>query len=328
MKTVIMIITTAILTISCSAQPMKMASFKVKVVDEGGLPVSNATVSAGFYRNPKPGYGAGMIQNQVFVGTTDTNGLCTVSGQCHGSVGWNAIKDGYYRSYWPRLTYRESSLTRWEPWNQLFEITLRKIENPIAMYAKKLRGMPIPANGKELSYDLIQGDWLPPYGKGQTADILILVNYEFGGTLRYGRGRKLEASIRVSFPNKGDGYFRVLDLPGDGSVFHLPRYAPESGYTPILTLREYENDEENYVSQDERNNYFIRVRTKKDSEGNIVHALYGKIRGPIQFEFWPERAVFSMKYYLNPTPNDRNMEFDPKQNLFADLSLNERVNDP
>ncbi len=26
-----------------------------------------------------------------------------------------------------------------------------------------------------------------------------------------------------------------------------------------------------------------------------------------------------MKYYLNPTPNDRNMEFDPSQNLFTNL---------
>jgi hypothetical protein len=33
-------------------------------------------------------------------------------------------------------------------------------------------------------------------------------------------------------------------------------------------------------------------------------------------------------YYLNPTPNDRNMEFDPKQNLFKDLKPMEEVKDP
>ena len=328
MKTVIMLLTTAVLAISCSAQPLKTASFTVKVMDEVGLPVSNATVSAGFYRNPKPGYGAGMIQHQVFEGSTDTNGLCTVSGQCHGSASFKATKEGYYRSIWPKVLFRESSVTRWEPWNQLYEITLRKIENPIPMYARYLRGAPIPVNGKELSYDLIQGDWLPPYGKGQTSDMVVLVNYEIGGMLRYGKSRKLEASIRVSFPNEGDGYLKILDSPGDGSVFHLPRYAPESGYAPIMTLREYENDEENYVPQDENINYFIRVRTEKDSEGKIVSALYGKIRGPIQFEFWPERAVCSMKYHLNPNPNDRNMEFDPNHNIFTNLTLTERANDP
>ena len=33
------------------------------------------------------------------------------------------------------------------------------------------------------------------------------------------------------------------------------------------------------------------------------------------------------KYYLNPTINDRNVEFDPKQNLMKNLkSLRESVN--
>lgn len=31
---------------------------------------------------------------------------------------------------------------------------------------------------------------------------------------------------------------------------------------------------------------------------------------------------------LNPTPNDRNVEFDPKRNLFTDLKPVERVTDP
>jgi len=34
------------------------------------------------------------------------------------------------------------------------------------------------------------------------------------------------------------------------------------------------------------------------------------------------------KYFLNPTPNDRNVEFDPKQNLFKNLSSLEEVSDP
>lgn len=33
-------------------------------------------------------------------------------------------------------------------------------------------------------------------------------------------------------------------------------------------------------------------------------------------------------YYLNPTPNDRNIEFDPKRNLFTNLSSSEEVRDP
>jgi hypothetical protein len=34
------------------------------------------------------------------------------------------------------------------------------------------------------------------------------------------------------------------------------------------------------------------------------------------------------KYYLNPTPNDRNIEFDPKQNLLKKLNEFEGVSEP
>jgi hypothetical protein len=33
-------------------------------------------------------------------------------------------------------------------------------------------------------------------------------------------------------------------------------------------------------------------------------------------------------YYLNPTPNDRNIKFDPKQNLLGGLQSFERVSAP
>ena len=34
------------------------------------------------------------------------------------------------------------------------------------------------------------------------------------------------------------------------------------------------------------------------------------------------------RYYLNPTPKDRNIEFDPKQNLIHNLQSFEQVRQP
>ena len=34
------------------------------------------------------------------------------------------------------------------------------------------------------------------------------------------------------------------------------------------------------------------------------------------------------KYYLNPTPNDRDVEFDPKHNLLTNLKFDEGVSQP
>jgi hypothetical protein len=71
-------------------------------------------------------------------------------------------------------------------------------------------------------------------------------------------------------------------------------------------------------TRDAHHNYYIRVRTKVDDRGNIVSAHYGKIYGDFM----------QFKYYLNPTINDRNVEFDPKQNLMKNLKPLEGVDAP
>jgi hypothetical protein len=60
------------------------------------------------------------------------------------------------------------------------------------------------------------------------------------------------------------------------------------------------------------------VRTVLDEMGNIKSAHYGKIYGDFM----------QFKYYLNPTPNDRNIEFDPKRNLLKNLKAMEQVREP
>ena len=65
-------------------------------------------------------------------------------------------------------------------------------------------------------------------------------------------------------------------------------------------------------------NYYFRVRTVLDGNGNVKSALYGKIYGDFM----------QFNYYLNPTPNDRNVEFDPKKNLMENLGPLESVSEP
>ena len=56
----------------------------------------------------------------------------------------------------------------------------------------------------------------------------------------------------------------------------------------------------------------IRSRVKCDEHGNIVSANYSKILGPM--------GLFGMvglkEAVFNPRPNDTNLEFDPKRNLY------------
>ena len=83
------------------------------------------------------------------------------------------------------------------------------------------------------------------------------------------------------------------------------------------------------LDEREDRNYFVRVRTVLDQQGKIVSALYGKIDGDIRFSPIRSKTCSLMfTYYLNPTPNDRNMEFDPKRNLLTGLKDAEKVDVP
>ena len=72
-------------------------------------------------------------------------------------------------------------------------------------------------------------------------------------------------------------------------------------------------------------NYFFRVRTVLNKAGEVESALYGKIHGDFSLD---HNGVFGFSYYLNPTPNDRNLEFDTRQNLFTKLRPEEWVSQP
>ena len=55
--------------------------------------------------------------------------------------------------------------------------------------------------------------------------------------------------------------------------------------------------------------------------------MHGKIRKSLDAEVVISGTPLHLLYYLNPTPNDRNMEFDPKRNL-ADVTPFEEVYEP
>src|SRR6202041_988854 len=102
------------------------------------------------------------------------------------------------------------------------------------------------------------------------------------------------------FPNKGDGIqeFTVPDSE-KSSGLRSPYDAPQDGYQPQwVQTRSHKpgQPETGNFDLNGNRNFFIRVRTKIDDRGNVVNAHYGKIYGDFM----------QFRYYLNPTPNDRN----------------------
>ncbi|MGN0885949.1 MAG: hypothetical protein ACI4RT_03010, partial [Candidatus Spyradenecus sp.] len=59
-----------------------------------------------------------------------------------------------------------------------------------------------------------------------------------------------------------------------------------------------------------------------DESGNLLAAFYGKLYAPEGENVYRDSAgnsIVQLHYYLNPTENDTNLEFDPKRNLLKNV---------
>ena len=160
-----------------------------------------------------------------------------------------------------------------------------------------------------------------PYGKGLHADFtfrLSRISSETG-TLR-------ELVLDLVAPGDSNGFSELIFPAYTGSDLRFPRAAPETGYVTSLQRRQvlYGEGAQQGKFYDPNRHYFFRVRSTVQN-GKLVSAQYGKIARDIEF-FSTDEIRFV--YYLNSTPNDRNMEFDPQQNLFGNLPPLERVPEP
>ncbi len=278
----------------------------LRVVDDASTPVVGAQVRIGAERRSKEGESEGK---GIFAeGVTDDKGLFTGEVEAWDATraGYSAEKAGYYpvrqRSYSAKASVRG----RWQPWNPTIEVVLKRIRNPVPMYAKRVeRGL--PALGETVSYDLESGDWLPPHGKGKIADMAFL------GTLKKLDQDNGDYEVTVSFSNPGDGIQRFTP-DRDTPSFRSPYEAPDSGYRTEWKLKQIRRRGLPDVTDfDSKGAYFFRVRTVLGKDGKVVKALYGKIYGDF----------FEMVYYLNPD-GTRNVEYDTKRNLLKPVGNKDR----
>jgi hypothetical protein len=286
--------------------PQHTWNITLKIVDESGQPVAGVKADVGFFINSQPA---------SLNGLTDTNGIFTASHTAASDLnelGFTAVKTDYYTTRKVHMLYPPYDPAKW---NIDQTLVLKKIGKPIGMYAKKyVTGLKLPEFNKKIGFDLMVGDWVGPFGKGITGDITFEQNYTNTSSREY------YSKLTVSFPKSGDG-IQVYTIPDSAieSGLRSPHEAPTNNYQPELTRETSAHPgQSSKFDYDPSRIYLFRVRTVKDNEGNIVSAHYGKIYGDFM----------QFGYYLNPTPNDRNVEFDPKQNLLGGLKPLEQVTAP
>lgn len=297
------------------AHAISMAKLNLKVINEEGHPLEGAKVELQFQ--------GGGLEKDATRGETDDQGFYSASGfSSDGVTGGGVDKDGYYTS----VFHHDFYVTRfgmWQPWGKELTVVMRPIVNPVPMYVRNAFFY-FPALGKEIGFDLEKADWVIPHGLGTKADFVFKVDQ------RYDNGNNYDATMILTFSNPFDGIQVVKDDSGGdfnaGSQYRLPRTAPESGYLPKLQKRNSWGSTGGHSDMEDDNNYIFRVRSEIDENGKLKRAMYGKIRGELRYGPG-SGGMIGMHYYLNPDYT-RNLEFDPKRNLFIKLSGRENVTHP
>jgi hypothetical protein len=300
-----------------------MFDINVIVVDDNGVPVENSNAYIGFDKNTSSGTKMSAIK-----GKTDSGGKFNASGSGNGHIAYGAKKDGYYNSHYTYdFAFYENKKINY-PIKKDFVILLRKIENPVPMYVRDTRmsKIVIPESGKDIGFDLIKFDWVVPYGTGNQSDFIFHLE-----RLPVVSRKNYEATLTITFVNKNDGIQKYKEDLKYGSQFKMPRYAPEVGYESKLVLYESFGVDKptkyNFNFRADDLNYIFRVRSQ-EKEGKIERAMYGKILKYISFTAMDSKtAEIYLRYYINPD-HTRNLEFNPKRNLFGNLPDSERITEP
>lgn len=330
------------------------ASFSVLAIDsENGLPIPGIKIEGSFLNLPK-GWNESAKDNDVDA-ITKQNGVAKLSGNTEKGIGGYRIYNnpGYYNMEWTQIKFSEQSmfrLGRWLPTDIVSTARLDRVINPVPLYVKTARKKYREANVRNytvwkkhqglsatnnvpvikdisFSFDMIKGEWLPPHGNGEYEDIRFTFNETVLGWIK-GRGydgtymtKKYRVDVVVAMPGEGNG---VVEMPSNKGSGIKIRTVPYNGYINTFSRWKgwFGGGDGIKTDCDKNRNYAFRIRTKYDASGNVESAYYGKIYGDFNIK---DVEGVEFLYYLNPTPNDRNLEWDMKNNL---CPTQERIHNP
>jgi len=299
------IIALVFMVLSSKVLALPTAKFTLLVVDEYGIPIQGANASLSFMKPKKIGWGG---DTYYIEGKTDKKGFYSGAGATQRYTIYGADAKGYYGTSFDYKAFTGVSgvlgFRKWQPWNPTLKVVLKKIKNPIAMYAYSTNWIDIPKNNEFIGYDLVKHDWVSPYGKGVVKDFLFKITYSDNSDSKI-------RNFSLNFPNALDGIQPFLTKDNKGSALNSAHQAPENDYkSTLIQERVWKNGRSTSTyRRDDGTNYYFRVRCDNDKPDSC---LYGKIYGNIEFG----KNILRLQYYLNPSIGDTNIEFDPKQNLF------------
>ncbi len=275
------------------------ADVKIRVVDDIGEVVSNATVSVTFYTAPD--------KVDVKRGKTDVKGCFLAKGRCIGEVHAWIRKNGYYDTKidpaFRTLSDKDvQQQRRWSDGTVETVAVLKKRRNPVSMIFNHRQYWAFPATNEVFFLDIETCQWCPPYGNGKNRDMSLF--YEAVEHPEEGWAVSYWNKLTLTMPNVVDGFYKANMEP-----FSKFAYAYEANtnavYAKSLVLEiERKNDRMIKVDIPAENEYFVfRTRTATNEVGEVTHANYGRIGEKLNLAIG-----LSIKSWFNKNDNDPNLE--------------------
>lgn len=310
--------------------PLGIAQFKktpveveIQVVDEVGVPIPSIEVKISYMT---------LLDSEKAVRESklsDEEGRVRFRGNGYKRVSVYVEQSGYYG-------YRDYLRIEDLPESPEIRVVLKKVRNPIVMLATKRFRHVVPA-GTRVGFDFFRNDLVEPHGKGEHADVFFSISGEFEDRKNH------DSLLSIEFANEGDGLVSFGMDYSQGSILESGHVAPPEGYQREKRTRKMakeitglDPERPGYVKYesldevDEGIGHYIRIRTVLDENGEIVSAYYGKVYG--DFDFFgahPDGSfVRADAYYINPTPNDRNVEAVPGESLLEGIDRLDQPNWP
>ena len=296
----------------------------VKVVDDEENPLSGIPVACIFPDRTR----LGDEDYSIVTNRTGGDGMTRFKGHSYnGWVDYGMIKkEGYYPIGAIRTDFTNITglvIRKWLPYDEVQTITLQKIGKKIPLFVKEAypkRNQDLTtASDRKFCYDIVKGDWMPPFGNGEHVDIefQVVPRKDLGPAL--GPSGKPKRSFRdeitMRFVGDDNG---ILSMAPQPNVALRIREAPIEGYEQQYSSWSMRDSRmQRHQSEYDAKCQAFRIRTKKNTGGKIISALYGKVYGgfPLTYKVKDHPSGVYFIYYLNPTPNDRNLEWDMEHNL-------------
>ena len=312
--------------------PLKELAVDVTVIDEQKLPVEGAKVQTGyrhFIGRTRFAFMLASIEKRhrdywtVAMRDTNAKGVSKLRfNPDSASVNINITKDGYYLSHFTLPSRMPETPVRWTKKPQKITARLRPIKNPIPLIYMDMRDSPAPfdlVSGDSLGFDLLLSKWMPPHGQGKQADVMISIKSDLN---LYKKEFQEQSYARKTFEFIGEG--NGINAVGKDQFIKESRFpyvyeASQDGYE-LKTFTQISYFPQKHELNLPLANFTFRIRTEFDEEGNIKSAFYGQFSGEIDRRTGGVDKITTQgggrkgglallcTYWLNPTPNERNLE--------------------